>query len=205
MISGANISFISIWLLALPSCRSDLKVKCQCYTVGARCTVHCVRMVLLYNRSNVKMHWSPIMIKELNIRKLLAVRIYQNFCENDRLAFLNATILQEDKIMIKIDILFGCDLLRLFLFKYHSQVIFLICFFFLVGWGGGNINWLRPKIYPPECDGLTLLHQEWLPLSIPIANNNPLLFDDRLQCPSTRPSNSEVASGRFDLTRLSND
>lgn len=59
------------------------------YTVGARCTVHCVRMVLLYNCSNVKMHWSRIIMKELNIRKLLALRIYQNFLENDSMAFLN--------------------------------------------------------------------------------------------------------------------
>lgn len=150
-------------------------------------------MALLYNCSNVKMHWSPRVeykkiISGANLPKFLCKWPYgipQLYC-------------RKIKLWLNIDIHFGCDLL---LFKYHSQVIFLICFFFR----GGDVNWLRPKIYPPECDGLTLLHQELLPFSIPIANNNSLLFDDRLQCTSTRPSNSEVASGRFDLTRLSND
>lgn len=188
MISGANISFISISLLALHSCRSELKVKCQCYTVGARYIVHCVLMVLLYNCSNaITNHNERVEYKKTisgaNLPKFLWKWLYgipQLYC-------------RKIKLWLKIDILFGCDLLRLFLFKYHSQVIFLISFFF---GGGGDVNWLRPKIYPPECDGLTLLHQEWLPFSIPIANNNPSLFDDHLQCPSMRPSNSEVASGR---------
>lgn len=58
----------------------------------SRSTVHstlCTYSTSIYNYCDVKMHWSSVIMKELNIRKLLALRIYQYFLENDCMAFLN--------------------------------------------------------------------------------------------------------------------